>query len=100
MNFKKIYKDCPKMAKFGPFFKFFVSVPPFLIGLNPFLAKKNSIRLSAIRKILKIGPNLVILGQFSYITNSSYRANFGLARLKSKLLTISKSGGHDKLKMV
>ena len=28
------------MAKFGPIFKIFVSVPPFLIVPNPFLAKK------------------------------------------------------------
>ena len=33
-------QNCPKTAKFGPIFKFFVSVPPFLMVLNRFWAKK------------------------------------------------------------
>ena len=32
------------MAKFGPIFKMFVSIPPFLMALNPFLAKKNFVQ--------------------------------------------------------
>ena len=33
-------QNCPKTAKFGPIFKFFVSVPPFRMVLNPFWEKK------------------------------------------------------------
>ena len=73
----KIAPKRPKTAKFGPIFKMFVSIPPFLIVLNLFLAKKISIKQFSIRKFLKIRPNFVILGQFSYIMKCSY---VGLSR--------------------
>ena len=38
------------MAKFGPILKFFVSTPPYLIVLNPFLAKQTQSDQFSIRK--------------------------------------------------
>ena len=70
----KIVLKWPNLVRFS---KCLCLYPHFWWRWIHFWQKKNSFRQFSIRKILKIRPNFVILGQFSYIMKCSY---VGLSR--------------------